>query len=86
MRAMSDHVKAEDVVLGHVEMSQETYAVLTPEERSRAWESMISELGLTQAYLPMPYVNDATHTVGMNLLGVEGFNRLRKEVERDTPM
>lgn len=58
-------------VIGHVAMSKECYARLTPEQRVTEWQRMIAKLGVgDRAYLPVPYTDDARGITGLNIVGL----------------
>lgn len=57
-------------ILGHVEMNTELYLSLTRDERHHAWCSMIEQLGVTGAYIPIPYTDHSRDVTGMNLIGL----------------
>lgn len=67
---MTEKLKPEDVVLGHVSMSKEAHARIPREQRAGVWARMIAELGISGPYLPIPYEDEATDVVGMNLVGI----------------
>ncbi len=76
---MENNVKAEDVVLGHVEMSMESYARIASDRRAGVWADMIAKIGITVPYLPIPYQDDTTDTIGMNLVGIPAVSETRSQ-------
>jgi hypothetical protein len=59
------------VIIGHVAMSKERYALLTPDQRNAEWTRLIGKLDTgDRPWLPIPFTDDTTDTVGMNLVGL----------------
>lgn len=67
---MEQKVTAEDVVLGHVSMSRETYERIPIRQRPQVWAGMIAKLGISASYFPMLLDDPHTDTVFVNLIGL----------------
>lgn len=58
------------IILGHVAFAAEVWEGMPPEVRARVVLEAVDRLGITSAYLPMPYIDRARDEVGFNLVGL----------------